>query len=429
MDRIPLINTFRILLLILALGASGSLLAQTDTASLDSDEMFKIARKEAFDGSRTNARKWLFRILEKSPGYDDVRIFLGRTYSWDGQRDNAREQFNIVLAKDPENNDALSALIDVELWDDKPEKALELANSGLNRTPNNTDLLYRKAKALHTLQKDVESASALQSLFAVDENHKDGLDLLKTIKLSGIKNSFTVNYSVDKFQRVFDPAQYAYLQYGRRTPYGSFFVRYNWANRFQTNGHQYEVDLYPNIARGIYAYINYGNSNTLLFSQNRFGGELYFKLPYSMEGSVGLRYLYFGGGSQVTMYTGTLGKYFGNYWASARVFLTPGKAGLSNSYIFQLRRYLEDAQNYVALVGGFGFSPDITNSSQVSGDPSTRVLISSLRSRRIGVDYRRTFGINWRAEVGVNYAKQEYLFDVGNLIGVYTGTITVQYRF
>ncbi len=404
--------------------------AQVDTLAMDSDELFKIARNEAFNGNRDKARTYLKAILVKSPDYADVRIFLGRTYSWDGNRNEARAEFEKVLAKEPENIDALSALIDVEIWDDKHEKALELSNSGLAKHPNEPDFLFRKAKALYKLQREKESASTLQSLFVVDANHKEGLELLQTLKTAGIKNSLTVNYSVDRFERVFDAAQYSYFQYGRITRRGSVFLRYNYSNRFNTNGHQYEVDLYPTIARGLYAYLNYGHSETSLFPLNRFGGELYFKLPKAFEGSGGLRYLFFRSGTKVTLYTATIGKYAGNYWFSARVFLTPDKiAPLSSSFIFQIRRYLKDAENYIGVVGSFGFSPDVTNLSQISDDSSVKANIATLRSSRIALDYRRTFGIHWLAGASVNYAKQEYLFDLGNLNTIYTWSLNLQYRF
>ncbi|MES2630143.1 MAG: YaiO family outer membrane beta-barrel protein [Bacteroidota bacterium] len=404
--------------------------AQTDTLSMGSDDLFKIARDEAFNGNREKARTYLKTILVKSPGYDDVRIFLGRTYAWDGRRNEARKELEQVLKNSPDNTEALTALIDVETWDDQHNKALELSNGGLAKKPTNTDLLYRKARAEHNLNNDEASAKTLQQLFAIDPNHKEGLDLMTTLKVAGIKNSLTVNYAVDRFARVFDAAQYAYLQYGRRTSLGSFFLRYNYAERFGTSGHQYEIDAYPTIAKGLYAYLNYGYSGTSLFTQNRFGGELYFKLPRSFEGSAGLRYLYFRSGTAVTLYTATVGKYAGNYWFSARTFLTPDKlAGLSHSYIFQVRRYFKDAENYVTLIGGFGFSPDVTNISQVTENTGVQANIANLKSQRIGLNYAKTFGPHWQATATVNYARQAYLFDPENLITIYSWAVGIQYRF
>lgn len=402
--------------------------AQTDTTKLDSDQLFKLGREEAFNGNREKARKYLRAALAKSPNYSDVRIFLGRTYSWDGSRDDARKEFKIVLAEEPDNMEAMSALADVEIWDDKYEAALEVCNKGLRIQSNDEDLLYRKAKALKGLNREKEAIAALQSLFAVNAQHKEGRELLESIDAAGIRNLISLSYSQDWFKDGFqDPAHFGYLQYGRRTSRGSLFLRYNHAERFNSSGNQFEIDLYPSITRWGYLYLNYGHSETSLFPQNRYGAELYFKLPRAFEGSVGFRYLHFGPGSDATLYTATLGKYIGNYWLSARTFLTPGGAGLSNSYIVQARRYLNNAESYIGIVGGFGFSPDFTSSNAT--DRNIPGNVATLRSRRVGIDIQKTFGINWLGNVAFNVANQEYLFDPGKFKTIYGIILTVQYRF
>ena len=397
---------------------------------MDVDDLFKIARNEAFNGSTEKARVYLKAILERKPNYNDVRTFLGRTYAWDGKRDEARNQLNQVLSQDPKNEEALVALIDVEYWDDNYTKSLELANHGLSFQGKSEDFLYRKARSEAKLKLEKEAAVTLQQLFVVNPSHKDGLGLQGTLKQGRIKNTLTINYARDSYSDVFDPATLVAYQYGRRTPIGSLLFRYNTAQRFDRKGKQFEVEMYPSIVKGVYGYVNYGHSETRLFPQNRLGLELYFKLPKSFEGSAGLRYLYFGGGSQVTLYTATLGKYIGNYWLSLRTFVTPGDAGTSNSYLLLARRYFKDAENYLGIVAGFGFSPDFRNGIQ-SGEEfsATSADVAVLRSQRLALDYQHTFGLHWLVSAMYNFAKQEYMFGINEYIIIQGPQLTLQYRF
>ena len=58
------------------------------------------------------------------------------------------------------------------------------------------------------------------------------------------------------------------------------------------------------------------------------GAELFHSFPKAFEGSVGMRTLFFGS-SDVTIYTGSVGKYISNYWISLRSYVTPGSDGTS----------------------------------------------------------------------------------------------------
>jgi YaiO family outer membrane protein len=411
------------LFLILGLLANCSISAQVDTLSLGSDELFAIARNEAFNGSRAKARVYLKTVLDFSPTYAEVRVFLGRTYAWDDQYDSARVAFSTVIDQDPNYMDAYSALADVEFWDDKPEMALKVVQSGLKRDANNEVLLYKKAKALVALDKKIEAALVLDMLLSINPSNEDARSLKNKIKEDSIKNSIALNYNNDLFSDVFDPAHYANLQYGRVTSKGSLFFRGNYSKRFGTTGYQGEVDFYPSLGKGLYMYLNYGYATSTLFPEHRIGAELYFKLPKSFEGSVGFRYLYFARSSTATLYTATLGKYWRNYWFSARTFITPNESGVSNSYIIMARRYFADAENFLGLTTGFGYSPDQRFQSVEDGD------IITLKSRKIGLEYQRTVGFRWRLNLSYQLAQQQFVFDSSEFIDIHSLSLTARYRF
>lgn len=409
--------------LVLSLLASIHLSAQVDTLSLGSDDLFAIARNEAFNGSRAKARIYLLRALDFSPNYSEIRVFLGRTYAWDDQYDSARVAFATVIEKNPNYIDAYSAWADVEFWDDKPGIALTAVQAGLKREANNEVLLYKKAKALVALNKETEASLVLDLLLNLNPSNADAKSLKNKLKEASIKNSVALNYNNDLFSDVFDPAHYANLQYGRVTSMGSLFFRGNYSERFGTTGYQGEVDFYPSLGNGLYMYLNYGYAQSTLFPEHRIGAELYFKLPKSFEGSAGLRYLQFSKTSTSTLYTATLGKYYRNYWFSARTFITPNESGVSNSYIIMARRYFADAENFLGLTGGFGFSPDQRFQSIEDGD------IITLKSRKIGLEYQRTVGFRWRLNFSYQLAQQQFVFDSSEFIDIHSLSLTARYRF
>jgi len=131
--------------------------AQQSTSALGVDELFTLARKEAFAGKRVEARILLRRILIQSPNYVDVRVLLGRTLAWDGKYDSARIELRRALKSDPSNDDAYRALIDTENWSEKYQAAVAAADEALRSHPNDEEIFVKKAIALRNLGRDYEA--------------------------------------------------------------------------------------------------------------------------------------------------------------------------------------------------------------------------------------------------------------------------------
>ena len=162
-----------------------------------------------------------------------------------------------------------------------------------------------------------------------------------------------LSYRHDRFTDIFDPWNFIEFDLRKKTSLGSVIGRVTYANRFSRNGVQYEVDAYPSLADGLYAYLNAGFSNSSIFPDYRLGFNLYKSLPHSLEADAGLRYLDFGS-SNVTILTAALSKYYGNYFFTARTYITPKTAGTSTSFSLQARRYIGGAENYLNLRIGYG---------------------------------------------------------------------------
>lgn len=153
-----------------------------------------------------------------------------------------------------------------------------------------------------------------------------------------------------------DPWRLASLSYGQRGAAGSLIGRLNFADRFRTTGLQAEIDAYPRLTSSTYLYVNAAYSAATVFPGWRIGGEYFASLPNAYEASIGFRQLRFSG-VPITMLTGAVGKYAGNYWFSLRPYVRVTTSGLSASAGLTARRYYEDGDHWWGASVSYGSSP------------------------------------------------------------------------
>ena len=171
------------------------------------------------------------------------------------------------------------------------------------------------------------------------------------------RNSFSVDYEYEHYQQnALDPWRFYTAELSHKFGFGSVIARVNRAHRFAEWGTQYEVDAYPHIMPGMYAYLNAGVSHDSIFPNHRYGGEVFKTLGHAFEGSIGFRRLLFSS-TNITLYTASIAKYRGNYYYVVRPYVSRDNAGTSWSGQVQLRRYYADADTYWGLRAGYGKSP------------------------------------------------------------------------
>jgi YaiO family outer membrane protein len=404
-----------LLLLLLALLCKASF-AQT---SLSSDELFQQARKAAFDEKNYPKAIGLSKqALSKSPDYSDIRVFLGRLYTWSDKTDSARVEFNRVLTKHPDNEDASFAFGSLEYWNNNSNNALKIVDGGLKYHPRSGDLLLLKAKVLNDLKQYAAANNTLDTLIKSDPGNSNARALADRIKDKTAKNKVGVTYDYIYFDKQFSsPWHLASFEYARQTGIGSIIGFLNYANRFNTNGLQYEVDAYPHISKTFYAYVSGGYSNNVgIFPKFRSGFSLYANLPSGFEAEGGFRYLHFTGDTWI--YTASLGKYYKSFWFNFRTYLTPSNSSISQSYSLHVRYYTGGADDYLALGVGTGISPD---------DPRNIILLNNgnnykLRSNNISAGYHCSFKRFNILFITASLDNQEYQFQTkGNQLDLGIG--------
>ncbi|MES2558523.1 MAG: YaiO family outer membrane beta-barrel protein [Bacteroidota bacterium] len=392
-----------------------------DYGSMGVDELYTLARQKAFSGEREEARRLCMIALEKSPNYYEIAILMGRTYAWDGKRNEAREVYKAILIKEPQHLGAIIALAEVEIWDDKPLEAILILDRGLAVYPNNRELLVKKAKALLDAKREGEALMILNQVLDREPGCMECIELKQKIKSTRFKHTLTVNGAVDFFSSDYETMYYSAIQLGTVTKYGTFVGRVNYSNRFNQTGFQPEVDFYPGLWKGAYGYFNYGYTTSTLFARHRVGAEIFQSLPRSFETSLGLRYMDFGAGNTVNIYTASFGWYYKSYWLSARTFITPSNGSFSRSLNITTRKYFADANNYIGVTVGAGFSPDARRIQTNTGlEPGNSIYL--LKSQKIECNWQKSIRYNIIFLLDAYYSHQELKVNkYVNVIGFTTG--------
>lgn len=393
--------------IILVVGLKSTGLAQEKS----SDELFIDARKAAFDKKNYPKAIELSKLaLEKSPDYADIQVFLGRLYTWSDKTDSARAIFKNVLAKKPDFEDASFAYGSLEYWNNNSPEALEAVNKGLNYNPESKNLLLLKVKLLNDLKRWEEADALVSTILKKDPSNSNARALASRIRDNSAKNKIGVSYELSHFDRQFDdPWHLLGLDYSRQTPLGAVIGKVNYGNRFKTSGVQFNLDAYPRLSKTFYAYLSGGYSNFSIFPKYRGGFSLYANLPFSFEADAGFRYLNFGNNTWI--YTGSVGKYYKNFWFNLRTYITPSNNNVSTSYALTSRYYFGGVDDYLSLKLGTGLSPDESNN----------VLIGTsqykLTSNNISLSLRKAVNAFNIVNVSFGLENQEYKLNTrGNQI-------------
>ena len=346
--------------------------ALTAQATEGVDELFARARRLAFQGKRAEALELCRIALQRSPDYHDIRILAGRIHTWEGRYEAGRVELHRVLAAEPGHLDGRIALADLELWSDHPAAALAVCDQGLALKAGQAPLLLRKARAHKALGAYPAALATARQALAAEPDLYEARQLIENLAELSQRSKVSLTHTYDRFDRTFAPWRMTSLGLAHRFDAGSLIGRLNHASRFGDTGSQLEVDAYPRWKDGTYFYLNAGFSESGLFPHRRYGGELFQTLPRGFEGSLGFRLLRFSA-SSVTIYTGSLGKYWGDYLFSLRANATPSSIGASESGSISVRRYFGDGENHLTLSLGSGVSPD---------QPNPDAAILNLRSRK-----------------------------------------------
>ncbi len=255
--------------------------------------------------TRADGLQLLETHLASQPDDVDARLLYGLMLSWEARYDDARRELQRVLTAAPGYTDARAALMNVEWWSGRTADAREHSNAILFRDPG-----HAAARLMR------------QRLDAADRPWRAG-----------------VSASIDTFSDGRDAWHEQALTVSRQTPRGPVIVRAGLASRFGLSDEQIELEFYPTLRPGTYAFVGVGVSpDHALYPQSRLAVDLYQAVGGGFEIAGGYRRLGFD--DTVHMYVGSVSKYAGPWLLTGR--LTTVDAGESVRELagqLQARRY------------------------------------------------------------------------------------------
>jgi len=378
----------------------------------DADVTFLNARDLAFEGNWDIARDSLEHLLEAYPQYTDAKILMAKTYSWNGDYDEARKRFNRITSIEKQQKEAWLAAIRNEMYAKNMNIALGLANKALIHLHNDIELEQLKNKVLFELNKKLP----IQDKLKEENREKDR------------KHQIAVSSDLEVFDIVFDPMYQMAVEYQRETKYGKVLPRINYAQRFNITGTQFEVDAYPTISKTFHGYVNYGYSDAIIFPRHRAGLELYAELPKALEVSLGARYVDFEDTS-ATILTGSFGLYRGNYYLSARPYISArsdGQIGWAANLL--ARKYGKDGNHFFGLRATYGFDAEL-NQFIVDGELLSETQLF-LETQQLQLEYQfsnpKSTNI-YRVNAGIR--RQELFFESGSFFWAVSAGLNYRFQF
>lgn len=411
-----------------------------------SNPSFESAYELAYEGKTNTAHNMLYTLINEPATEVETALLWARTLSWRGDYDGARLAFNKILIKNKNNREAWLAAVKNELYAKNYHTALGLSNKGLLHITDDAELqrlqtiafdgvngIDYEEKAWYNVESDINSNPLEQvkvsNTIAAKDTVQNPENVHKTpVTEEQLKNTVSVNSSVTFYDKRFDPITTSSISYNRQTPYGVVIPRINNSNRLGKNGIQLDLDLYPKIAKGVYAYLNYGYSESELYPNHKMGGDVYYNHKSGIEFSAGGRFINFAT-KDVKSITNSLGYYTGNYYFSLRSYITPESDNLTNvSGNLLIRKYLKDAENFMGINVGVGFSPELRQFT--SGDQLLAETLLYIESQRLSFEYQFTSKNNvnaYRTNVGVLH--QEQSFDPGSYFYSISAGLTYEFNF
>ena len=283
--------------------------------------------------------------------------------------------------------------------------AIDRLDKELLRDPKNISLLYKKAAIYADIEKYYQSIDVLDQIHRIAPKDEQSNKLREIVesKLKELPRN-EIGYDQDEayVSDLHSTWTSANVHYFRYTKAGNFGGRVNYAHRFGTNAEQYQVEAYPILFRDV-SYLSligaYANSTQTLFPQIQYSIEDYINFKHGIEGSFGERMIHFQN-VKIFTYTGSLGKYLGNYfiWFRPYIFVPYSQ----QSYELGIRRYFSTRFSYISLKVGAGSYPDI---GQIQ--PVSQVVIFHVKA--ISADAQLPISKRFYIRMGLGLARQTFL--------------------
>lgn len=396
---------------------------QAQISETNTDEIYKQGLAQYRDQNFSRSLEYTKRGLDLAPDYYDIRILQIRNEWALDLFAEAENDLDYLLKNAPEYPDVKAlALHQAGLYKQASE-ALTFVNMTLQYYPEDLELQSRKASLLLKTQERSEARALAQQLLKHNELNSKERYLLQTVLKRTISNEIGVNYQLVSFSEEYnrDAWQTYTAEYQHSFNRTVVLGRVNYTDRSYDQGTLYELEAYPVFSDRFYAFTNIGFSDGSLYPDFRGSLSFYYNFAHFLEAEAGGRLLHF---SNKDFFSGILGltAYSGKFYLNTRAFLGPQRLGkLTQNYQFNIRYYLQNADNYLFGRLGSGISPDESLIfTQVQENPDLKAYYTNL-----GIN--KTLGTHHIFQLSAGYLFEDITSaKKGNQ---FLGSIGYRYRF
>jgi YaiO family outer membrane protein len=184
----------------------------------------------------------------------------------------------------------------------------------------------------------------------------------------------------------------------RKSAAGSIGLEWLWASRFDRTDHAAAIDAWVNASPRTYANLRYqhGLGDAGLFPERAWRAEVFHVLDGGWEVSAGYDRLEFATATLGITGVG-FGRYWGNFYARARVARASGSASTDSTSVRAMLRwyYAGTGDEYFEVAGGSGRSAE--DLAQLGGE-------ARFRSDAASVAWLKSLGPAWSLRAGASYA-------------------------
>lgn len=363
------------------------LYAQTDMHVLN--EAKEYAEKDNYE----QALRRIDQGLELYPGHYDLLSYKIRLLLWDGQYDKAEQVTDQLLKGYPEDQETLELKLTGLLWQEDWMGLLVQSDEVLKVYPEAEKFLIYKAKA-HIGLSEHEAAKQI-----LDRVSDPAAQVLRDQLFLSRHDFAGVSASYSRFSEVFEPWTLFTATYGH-TGKHSWDLSTTYGQMFSQTGIRVNANAYPSITPKLSAFVEAGYSPSSIFSNVELGAELIQSIwKFALTG--GLKFMRFEGNEEVYIYKGGVGYYFGENYASYRVYHTRILDDPSFTHLVTLRHYFSSRYHSVELRGALGATPVQVN---------TLLEVRRLDARMVLLSYKHLLKNNkWLFDTGAGFQFERYL--------------------
>jgi YaiO family outer membrane protein len=338
---------------------------------LDYELNFLLSRAYAYSGRWDEALSILNELALAHPENADVLLFQARVEAWEKKYSRAEKGYNEVLRLNPSNIEAMIGLAELASWQGDFPKALSIYGQVREQDPANADIHFRIGRIYLWEGNFAQAEGNFKEAFRLDPKNEEYRRALQKAK-PRLVEKFELRYEhqTDSFsdERTSYLDQNLALQMSIFKSMGPLVLKLNHTNRSSQNDYRYGLEFYPRLWKRAYGYLDLSYSpKALYYPETSYLLEVYQGVFSAAEISIGFRRMNFVS-EPVSQYLGSLGYYFGNYYAYWRWYYSQEDTGDRFSWVVNLRRYFSE-KSYIFVGYGRGTRPfDIVALEDIRAD-------------------------------------------------------------